>query len=57
MIVMLNSDSPKIDAAITMFFQFNIIETVRTGKMVMARGEQPTQPFGCLLIGEQASRL
>jgi acetolactate synthase-1/3 small subunit len=42
MIVMLNGDSPKIDAAITMFSQFNIIETVRTGKVVMARGEQPT---------------
>lgn len=42
MIVMLNGDSPKVDAAITMFSQFNIIETVRTGKMVMARGEQPT---------------
>jgi acetolactate synthase-1/3 small subunit len=42
MIVMLNGDSPKMDAAITMFSQFNIIETVRTGKMVMARGEQPT---------------
>jgi acetolactate synthase small subunit len=25
-----------------MFSQFNIIETVRTGKVVMARGEQPT---------------
>jgi acetolactate synthase-1/3 small subunit len=42
MIVMLNGDSLKIDAAITMFSQFNIIETVRTGKVVMARGEQPT---------------
>ena len=42
MIVMLNGDSPKVDAAITMFSQFNIIETVRTGKMVMARGQQPT---------------
>ena len=42
MIVMLNGDSPKIDAAVTMFSQFNIIETVRTGKVVMARGEQPT---------------
>jgi acetolactate synthase-1/3 small subunit len=42
MIVMLHGDSPKIDAAITMFSQFNIIETVRTGKVVMARGEQPT---------------
>jgi acetolactate synthase-1/3 small subunit len=42
MIVMLNGDSLKIDAAITMFSQFNIIETVRTGKVVMARGEQAT---------------
>ncbi len=42
MIVMLHGDSLKIDAAITMFSQFNIIETVRTGKVVMARGEQPT---------------
>jgi len=25
-----------------MFSQFTIIETVRTGKVVMARGEQPT---------------
>ena len=42
MIVMINGDSPKVDSAITMFSQFNIIETVRTGKVVMARGEQPT---------------
>ena len=42
MIVMINGDSPKIDAAVAMFSQFNIIETVRTGKVVMARGEQPT---------------
>ncbi|MCF7667237.1 MAG: acetolactate synthase small subunit [Akkermansiaceae bacterium] len=42
MIVMINGDSPKVDAAIAMFSQFNIIETVRTGKVVMARGEQPT---------------
>jgi len=42
MIVMFNGDSPKIDAAVAMFSQFNIIETVRTGKVVMARGEQPT---------------
>lgn len=42
MVVMINGDSPKVDAAITMFSQFNIIETVRTGKVVMARGEQPT---------------
>lgn len=42
MIVMINGDSPKIDAAVNMFSQFTIIETVRTGKVVMARGEQPT---------------
>jgi len=42
MIVMIQGDSSKIDAAVTMFSQFNIIETVRTGKVVMARGEQPT---------------
>jgi acetolactate synthase-1/3 small subunit len=42
MIVMIHGDSPKVDAAIHMFSQFNIIETVRTGKVVMARGEQPT---------------
>lgn len=42
MVVMINGDSPKVDAAITMFSQYEIIETVRTGKVVMARGEQPT---------------
>ncbi|MGA0898855.1 MAG: acetolactate synthase small subunit [Luteolibacter sp.] len=42
MVIMIQGDSPKIDAAVTMFSQFNIIETVRTGKVVMARGEQPT---------------
>ncbi|MDX1679413.1 MAG: acetolactate synthase small subunit [Akkermansiaceae bacterium] len=42
MVVMIQGDSSKIDAAVTMFSQFNIIETVRTGKVVMARGEQPT---------------
>jgi acetolactate synthase-1/3 small subunit len=42
MIVMINGDSPKLDAAVGMFSQFQIIETVRTGKVVMARGEQPT---------------
>ena len=42
MVMMIQGDSTKIDAAVTMFSQFNIIETVRTGKVVMARGEQPT---------------
>jgi len=42
MIVMISGDSPKINAAVAMFSQFAIIETVRTGMVVMARGEQPT---------------
>jgi acetolactate synthase-1/3 small subunit len=42
MIVMITGESIKVDAAITMFSQFEIIETVRTGKVVMARGEQAT---------------
>lgn len=42
MIVMISGDSQKINAAVAMFSQFAIIETVRTGKVVMARGEQPT---------------
>ncbi|BCX46710.1 acetolactate synthase small subunit [Haloferula helveola] len=42
MIVMINGDSLKIDAAVAMFSQFEIIETVRTGKVVMARGEVVT---------------
>jgi acetolactate synthase I/III small subunit len=42
MITLVSGNSSKIDAAISMFSQFEIIETVRTGKIVMARGEQPT---------------
>lgn len=42
MIALVSGNSTKIDAAIGMFSQFEIIETVRTGKVVMARGEQPT---------------
>ncbi len=42
LVAMIQGDSPKIDAAVQMFSQFEIIETVRTGKVVMARGEQPT---------------
>lgn len=42
MVVMITGDSIKVDAAVAMFSQFNIIETVRTGKVVMARGEQAT---------------
>lgn len=42
MVAMLHGDSPKIDAAIRMLSQFDIVETVRTGKVVMARGDQMT---------------
>lgn len=42
MIALVSGNSSKIDAAISLFSQFEIIETVRTGKVVMARGEQPT---------------
>ncbi len=42
MIALISGNSAKIDAAISMLSQFEIIETVRTGKVVMARGEQPT---------------
>ncbi len=42
MIVMITGESQKVDAAVSMFSQFEIIETVRTGKVVMARGEGAT---------------
>ena len=42
MVAMITGDSNKVDAAVGMLSQFDIIETVRTGKVVMARGEQPT---------------
>ena len=42
MIAMIQGESSKIDAAETMLGQFHIIEMVRTGKVVMARGEQTT---------------
>ena len=42
MVVMITGDSPKVDAAVAMFAQYKIIETVRTGKVVMARGELAT---------------
>lgn len=41
-IAMIQGDSTKIEAAETMLGQFSIIEMVRTGKVVMARGEQTT---------------
>ena len=42
MIAMITGDTSKIDAAVRMFGQFQIIETVRTGKVVMVRGENET---------------
>lgn len=42
MIAMIHGETNKLDAAFAMFSQFEIVETVRTGKIVMARGEQPT---------------
>lgn len=42
MIVMLSGNSDKVDAALNLLTKFEIIETVRTGKVVMARGSQET---------------
>ncbi len=42
MVAMINGESNKIDAALAMFSQFEVIETIRTGKVVMARGEHAT---------------
>ncbi len=42
MIALISGNSSEIDAAIGMLAQFEIIETVRTGKVVMARGQEPT---------------
>ncbi len=42
MIAMITGDTDKVDAAIRLLSSYEIIETVRTGKVVMARGEQPT---------------
>lgn len=42
MIATFHGESKKIDAALGLLSKFEIVETVRTGKVVMARGEQPT---------------
>jgi len=42
MIVMMQGNSDKVDAATRLLSKFEIVETVRTGKVVMARGELPT---------------
>jgi acetolactate synthase I/III small subunit len=42
LICMINGNTDKIDAALRMLGKFDIIETVRTGKVVMARGSAAT---------------
>ncbi|GAA5493947.1 acetolactate synthase, small subunit [Rubritalea squalenifaciens DSM 18772] len=42
MIAMITGDTPKIDSAIRLLSDFDIIETVRTGKVVMVRGGSTT---------------
>ncbi|MDA0989412.1 MAG: acetolactate synthase small subunit [Verrucomicrobia bacterium] len=42
MIAMITGASDKVDASIQMLRKFNIIELVRTGKVLMSRGDQVT---------------
>jgi acetolactate synthase-1/3 small subunit len=42
MIVMVTGESAKVDACVGMLQKFRVIEMVRTGKVVMARGEGET---------------
>lgn len=42
MTAIITGDPAKIDAAINMLSYYNIVETVRTGKVVIARGDSPT---------------
>lgn len=42
LIVMISGNSDKVDAAVNLLGKFEIIETVRTGKVVMARGTKDT---------------
>lgn len=42
MVIRIEGASDKVDAAIRLLTNYEIIETVRTGKVVMARGEQAT---------------
>jgi len=41
-IAMIHGDSEKVNSAVHLLSKFEIIETVRTGKVVMARGEAST---------------
>lgn len=42
LIAMFTGTTSKIDAIVTAVTPYAVVETVRTGKVVMARGEQPT---------------
>ena len=42
MIVMVTGKTEKLDACVRMLTKFNLIELVRTGKVVMARGGEET---------------
>ncbi|HAS81727.1 MAG TPA: acetolactate synthase small subunit [Verrucomicrobia bacterium] len=42
MIVMITGNSEKLDACINMLRKFEVVELVRTGKVVMARGDEET---------------
>ena len=42
LILMVTSDSEQIDALLALLAKFKVVELVRTGKVVMARGEKPT---------------
>lgn len=42
MIIMATGDSEKVDAFINMIKMFDVVELVRTGKVLMVRGEEPT---------------
>ena len=42
MIIRIEGASDKVDASVRLLNNYEIIETVRTGKVVMARGEQAT---------------
>jgi acetolactate synthase-1/3 small subunit len=42
LICMITGNTDKLDAAVRLLSKFDIIETVRTGKVVMARGEAQT---------------
>ncbi|HMP74200.1 MAG TPA: acetolactate synthase small subunit [Kiritimatiellia bacterium] len=42
LIVMATGASDKVDACVKMMRQYDVVELVRTGKVVMARGETPT---------------